>query len=52
MYTTNHGPIKFLIKLQEEIQASILFKYTGIYLQNYKKYPSHPQSPLFILLPP
>ena len=53
MYTTNYCPTKFLINLQEEkIQASILFKYTDIYLQNYKKYPSHPQSPLFTYYPP
>ena len=38
MYTTNHGPIKILIQLQEEkIQASIQFKYTCIYLHKLQK---------------
>ena len=51
MYTTNHGPIKFLIKLQEEkIQASIKFQYTGIYLQTYKNMKvthNHPYLPYY-----
>ena len=45
MYTINHGSFKFLIQLQEKIQASIKFRYKGIYLQK-TTYPSHPQSPI------
>ena len=38
---------------KKKLQPSNLFKYTGIYLfTKVQKYPGHPQSPLFTLLPP
>ena len=53
MYTTNHGPNKFLIKLQEEKNTSINSISIYIYLfTKLQKYQGHPQSPLFTLLPP
>ena len=55
MYNINHGPFEFQITFKEKKSYNhqiYLNIQVFIYLQKYKKYPGHPQSPLFTLLPP
>ena len=53
MYNTNHGPIKFLIKLQEEKNTSInyisIYRYLFTKLQNIKVTHNHPYLPYYPL---